>query len=400
MTIGVRRSRIRRGKEKMSLVKYAERKNTDSVKWDGLEEKFGADDLLALWVADMDFEAPECVKESLRAYVEAGVFAYYRAPETFEESFIEWESQYFGYKIQREWIRYAPGVVPAVHTLVQAFTEEGEGVIVLEPVYYPFFEAIENNGRILVKSPLINTEGVYTIDFADFERRLVEHNVKLFILCSPHNPVGRVWTKEELQRLHEICTRHHVRILADEIHQDITTKAHTQLSLGALVDDANVITVTAATKTFNLASVQNAFVIIPSEEDAAVYDQCALESRVIRGGSFGYIAVESALRGGRPWLEEALDIIEGNYRVLQTILEESEHEITVSPLEGTYLAWVDLSKALKGRNCVEVIQNQAKLAVDFGDWFGGDAYGGFVRINLATKEENIREAAERIVAVL
>lgn len=370
------------------------------MKWDGLEDKFGSDDLLALWVADMDFEAPECVKESLRAYVDAGVFAYHRAPESFEESFMDWEEKYFDYKIKREWIRYAPGVVPAVHTLVQAFTKPGDGVIVLEPVYYPFFEAIQNNGRILVKSPLINIEGTYTIDFEDFEAKIIENHVKLFILCSPHNPVGRVWKKEELVQLHEICTRHQVLILSDEIHQDITTKAHTQLSMSALVDSANVITVAAATKTFNLASVQNAFVIIPSEAKAAVYDKCALESRVIKGGSFGYIAVESAFRGGRPWLEEVVGIIEDNYKVLKETLEGSDIGITVSPLEGTYLAWVDLSKALKGRNCVDVVQNQAKLAVDFGDWFGGDAYADFIRINLATKEENIREAAERIVAVL
>lgn len=379
------------------LVKYSNRKNTNCVKWDLLEEKFGDPDLLPLWVADMDFEVPICVKESLAKYVEEGVYGYFKVPASYNESFMAWEKEYFQYQIDKSWIYFSPGVVPAVHHLIKIMTDSNDSVIVFTPVYYPFFEAVNNNNRHLVKCPLNNNDEIYTINFELFEKQIIENKVKVFISCSPHNPIGRVWTKEELLKTHEICKKHGVKIISDEIHQDIVMKGHTQLSLASLAESEDVITVTACTKTFNLATCQNSFVIIPDEKIRNQYDKLMLESRILNGSGFGYVAVESGYRNGRPWLEEVLVIIEENYKLLKKMIAESNLPIKISPMEGTYLAWINLNEVLGSYTCEELVQGKAKLAVDFGDWFGDDEYKNHIRFNLATTPENVKLAVERLL---
>lgn len=383
-----------------TLVKYKERKNTNCVKWDGMQDKFGENDLLPLWVADMDFEVPDCIKSSLKKYIEQGVYGYFSEPSWYNESFIEWEMKNFDYIINREWIRYSPGVVTGVHMLVKAFTKEKDSVMVLTPVYFPFFEAVNNNNRNLVCCELMNVNGVYAVDFNAFEQTIIDENIKLFILCSPHNPVGRVWKREELLKMYDICTKHSVKIVADEIHQDIVMKDYKQLSLASLVNSADVVTITACTKTFNLAAFQNSFVVIPDAKMRMKYDEIALELRILHGTAPGYIAVESGYKNGRPWLDEILVLIERNYNRLLEIVKESGLDIIITPLEGTYLAWIDLRNVLQGRTCKEIVQDQAKIAIDFGDWFGGESFEGFIRMNLATKQENIEEAISRILKYL
>ncbi|MFI3213171.1 MAG: PatB family C-S lyase [Eubacteriales bacterium] len=382
------------------LVKYSNRRNTDCVKWDLLEEKFGDENLLPLWVADMDFEVPDCVKESLQAYIETGVFGYYKVPQSYDESFMAWEEKYFEYKIEKEWIHFSPGVVPAVHQLIKIMTEVNDSVIVLTPVYYPFFDAVNNNHRNLIKCPLHNNNEVYTINFELFEEEIIANHVKVFISCSPHNPIGRVWTKEELLQLYTICQRHGVKIISDEIHQDIVMKEHKQLSLAALTNSVDVITVTACTKTFNLATCQNSFIIIPDEEIREKYQTLLLESRIQNGSGFGYVAVESGYRNGRPWLEEVLTIIEDNYMLLKNKILESGLPITLSELEGTYLAWMNLNHVLGDKTIKELVQDQAGLAVDFGDWFGDDEYKNYIRLNLATVPEIVEQAITQLLEAI
>ena len=385
----------------MNQIIYKERKNTNSMKWDNCGEKFGNEDLLPLWVADMDFEVPECVKDAIKEYADFGVFGYYNTPHAYGDAFIRWEETYHNYQVKREWMRFAPGVVPAVNWLMHILTREQEGVIIMPPVYYPFRDAILNNNRQLVESPLVRTENGYVMDYKDFEQKITEHDVRLFILCSPHNPVGRVWTSEEIQKALDICKKHHVYVISDEIHQDIIMKGHEHVvaATTGTYDDI-LVTLTAATKTFNLAACQNSILIIPNQGLRDMYDQYLKRLRINGGNAFGYIAVQSAYEKGRDWLEQVLDIIEANYRYMRNALLEALADVWISELEGTYLMWIDLGRYIKPEDMKHVIQDKCGLAVDYGSWFGEGGYDGFIRVNLATRKENIELAAQNIIRAL
>lgn len=271
----------------------------------------------------------------------------------------------------------------------------------MPPVYYPFKDAVVNNHRTLVENPLIRQEHRYVMDYEDFEQKIIEHDVKLFIFCTPHNPVGRVWEKQEIQKVLDICKKHGVYVLADEIHQDIVMKGHHQIpaaSVGAY--DEILITLTAATKTFNLAGCQNSILVIPDAHLRGMYDQYLNEIRIKGGNAFGYIAVRSAYENGREWLEEVLDIIEGNYHLMRETLERELPNVWIPELEGTYLMWIDLGAYIAPEEMEMVIQEECGLAVDYGAWFGNEEYDGFIRVNLATSRENIQKAAHNLVRVL
>lgn len=385
----------------MSQVIYKDRFGTDCNKWDGCEEKFGDEHLLPLWVADMDFEAPSCVKQALKEYVDFGVFGYYQIPNRYYEAFINWEKTYHDYDVKKEWIRFAPGVVPAFNWLIHILTNERDGVLITPPVYYPFKDAVVNNNRTLVESPLMRLEDHYELDYEDFERKIKEQNVKLFIFCTPHNPVGRVWKRDEIVKALDICKKYGVYVIADEIHQDIIMDGYQKVTAAATGNyDEIMVTLTAATKTFNLAGCQNSIVVIPNESLRKRYDDYLTRLRITGGNAFGYIAVQSAYEGGRKWLDEVLNIIEENYHLMKSILEEKLPKVWIPKLEGTYLMWIDLGAYVSADEIESVIQKDCGLAVDYGSWFGGEAYGTFIRVNLATREENIRLAAEKIVEVL
>lgn len=385
----------------MNKVIYKDRRHSNSVKWDGCEGKFGDENLLPLWVADMDFEAPECVKKSLREYVDFGVFGYFQPPASYYDAFINWEKTNHGYAVEKEWIRFSPGVVPAFNWILDMLTQENDGVIIMSPVYYPFREAIVNNNRTPIESPLLRTENSYVMNYEDFEQKIIENHVKLFIFSSPHNPVGRVWKKEEIKKALDICKKHGVYVISDEIHQDLIMSGHMQIPSAMAGDyDDILITLTAATKTFNLAGCQNSILIIPNEKLRAMYDSYLERLRINGGNAFGYTAVESAYANGQDWLTEVLEIIEGNYHYLKETLEKHLPDVWISELQGTYLMWIDLGKYLNKDEIESFIQKQCKLAVDYGSWFGGEEYSGFIRVNLATKRENIETAAQNIIQAL
>lgn len=432
----------------MSMLKYVDRRNTDCFKWDGLEKTFSRGDLLAMWVADMDFQVPECVRRRLSDYIELGTFGYYNPPDGYYNAFIEWERRYHGYEVKREWMRFAPGVVPAFNWLVQILAEEGEAVAIMQPVYYPFMRAIENNGRRLVNCPLLHTDCGYEMDYDGFEETIVREDVKAFIFCSPHNPVGRVWKKDEIRRMLDICKKHGVYVISDEIHQDIVMSGYKHVPSATAGDEAGayddiLVTLTAATKTFNLAAVQNSIVIIPDEGLRAAWDKFATGIRINGGNAFGYIAVQAAYEEGRPWFEELLGVVEGNYRYLRDRLEAELPGVRVADHQGTYLLWIDFSaymdriiakaakdnssdsmdantadadgvdakmadtnvlNADKMKSAVAAMQHfmedECGIAVDYGAWFGGDEYAGCIRVNLATCRENIETAADRIINAL
>ena len=381
-----------------NLVKYVDRVGTDCNKWDSMDARFGDNDLMALWVADMDFKVPQCAIDAAVKYAEFGIYGYYKVPNEYHQAFIDWEKKYHNCEIKKEWLRFSPGVVSPINWYVNMKTKPGEAVIVMTPVYYPFLDAINNNGRKLVSSDLINNGGVYTVNFEDFEQKIVDNNVKLFILSSPHNPVGRVWKREELEQMLAICRKHGVFVVADEIHHDLIMPGHEHteiLNIPGYTD--MVVAITAGSKTFNLAGCQNSFVILPDEKLRAEYDEFLNSIRIKGGSAFGYVAVAAAFRGGREWLEEVISIVKENADYIKNTLAEKVPKAVVSPLEGTYLLWVDLGAYVEEGKMKEFIQDKCRLAVDYGDWFGGDRFGGHVRFNLATSKENIVEAVDRIV---
>lgn len=271
-------------------------------------------------------------------------------------------------------------------------------MIVMTPVYYPFLQAVTNNERKLITSDLVNENGNYTIDFDDFEKKIVDNDVKAFILCSPHNPVGRVWRKEELKEMLEICHRHHVYVISDEIHQDFVFGDKNQTPSYLMTEHWNeILTITAPSKTFNLAGGQNSFVIIADENLRAKWDDFAKRIRLMTGNAFGFVAAEAAYKGGQEWLDKVKKQIVDNDQYLRELFKENLPKVVVTPLEATYLVWIDLRAYIKPEDTKEFIQKKCRLAVDFGDWFGGDRFNGFIRMNLATSRENVEIGVKRII---
>ena len=375
---------------------YRDRRGTNASKWNRLSPRFTREDLLGLWVADMDFAAPACVREALHKQVDFGVFGYDVTPDAYYEAFLHWEKTYHGYEPQRAWLRYSPGVVAGFNWLIQLLTKPGDGVLVQTPVYYPFLSTATDNGCRLVENELVNTAGVYTVDLADFERKLTEEHVKVFLLCSPHNPVGRVWRREELAAMLELCRVHGVYVISDEIHHDFTHGGHKHIPAATVGEyDDMLVTLTAPSKTFNLAGLKNSVVIIPDEKLRKAWDSYTGKLHTATGGSFGVIAAQAAWEGGRPWLEQVLQTVEGNYELLRTELVPRKPELILSPLEGTYLAWLDLGAYVKPQEMAAAVEGRCGLAVDYGAWFGGHA-PCHIRINLATRPENIRQAIQSL----
>lgn len=381
------------------MLEYIKRKDTDSVKWDGLESTFGSDGLLPLWVADMDFRVDEKIRKAVSEYMDRGIYGYYAVPDSYYEAFIDWEQKEHGLKVERDWIRYSPGVVSGFNFALQVLTEPGDAVIVNTPVYYPFLHAVENNNRRLICSELINDGGRYYIDFEDFEERIVKNNVRAFILCSPHNPVSRVWSADELKKLLDICRRHDVAIISDEIHHDLTFFGSVHIPTLTLADENDrIIMFTAASKTFNTAALKNSFAVISNPGLREKWDSFMTGLRINGGNPLGYIAAETAYRFSKPWLAEVKAVIESNYEYIRDEFAAHLPEVCMTPLEATYLAWADFSAYFAPEELQPFMQDKCRLAFDYGSWFGGSRSGSFIRINLATSEKNIKEMVDRIIS--
>ena len=381
------------------MPQYIDRKGTSCAKWDGLEQTFGEDGLLPFWVADMDFKVDSHIEAALKEYIETAAYGYYIAPDSYYDAFIDWEKAEHGLSAERDWIRYSPGVVSGFHIAVQVLTQPGDAVIVTTPVYYPFMHAVSNNGRKLICSELINKDSRYYVDFEDFERKIEENPVKAFLLCSPHNPVSRVWSEKELQHMLEICRHHNVAVISDEIHHDLVFggSRHTP-TLSVAEESDRVIMLTAASKTFNIAAFHNSFVVIRDPQLRDEWDRFISGIRTGSGSPAGYIAAETAYRYGKTWLEDVKETIYGNYVYIKEQFAEHLPEARVTPLEATYLAWVDLGAYVKAEDLEVFIQKKCHLAFDYGSWFGGDNSSTFIRINLATSRENIEEMVGRIIS--
>ncbi len=381
------------------MLKYVDRRGTNSVKWDNLIGTFGNPDLLAMWVADMDFEAPACIKDAMREYVDNVPFGYYLPREEYYEAFMAWEEARHGYKIERNWLCFAPTIVSAFYWITLMTTRPGDAVMMLTPVYYPMLKAATDNDRKLVTCDLVRDGDTYKIDFDEFENKIRENSVKLFILCSPHNPVGRVWTEAELARMMKICKMYGVLVISDEIHQEFVYNGHKHVPTATVGDyDKNLITLISASKAFNIAALQNAMVIIPDEELRARYKDFTKRIAVNGGNPFGYIAAEAALTGGSEWLADVNKQIWENYLCIKDTFARELPEVGVADLQGTYLLWLDFSAFLKTqKETEEFMEKDCGVAADYGAWFGGERFAPFVRLNLATSRENVETAAAVII---
>lgn len=383
--------------------RYAvERKGTNSLKWDALDVRFGDPDLVAAWVADMEFKAPEAVLDALHQRIAHGVFGYSFVPESFYEAFIDWEKRHHGYEVRKEWMRFSTGVVTALYWFVNAFTKPSDAVMILTPVYYPFHNAVKDTGRKLVTCELVNENGNYLIDFDAFEKNIVDNDVKLFIHCSPHNPIGRVWTEEELKKILSICNKHNVLVVSDEIHQDLVMDGHKHIP-SAIVNDGEfrdrLITVTAPSKTFNLAGLLTSFIIIENEQLRSEFDAYVKTVNQTEVNILGLVAAEAAYRNGQEWLDGLKAVIRHNYEHVKQHLNEKAPGIIISPLEGTYLIWLDLRNVIDREKTKEFIQDRCRIAVDFGEWFSTEGKG-FIRLNMATEPRFVELAVENILSNL
>ena len=379
-----------------------DRRGTNSAKWDSLLATFGQVDLLPLWVADMDFKAPKCVRDALHQAVEQGAFGYYRVPDAYYESILGWEKTQHGTCLQREWIRTTSGVVSGLFQLIQAITAPGDGILVQIPVYYPFYRVIRNTGRRAVYHPLTERNGIYTVDLEQFEQTIVAQRPKLFLLCSPHNPVGRVWREEELRGMLACCQRHQVQVVSDEIHHDILMPGHRHCSAARLWQgEGKPITFFSASKTFNLAGMKNSILVLPEEAQREQFDAFQRKLGISEGSTLDYIAVTAAFFGGKEWLEMVLHAIFQNACMLRETLSQFP-EVVVSPLAGTYLMWIDLAGVVSREKLHDFVQNACHLAPDYGHWFfpEGEKSDTHIRLNLAAPQQTIQRAAEQLETVL
>ena len=377
---------------------FRDRRGTNAMKWNYLDRiGFKGENLLGMWVADMDFASPECVRRALREAADFGVFGYDAAPKEYHEAFIAWEKERHGLSVEKEWLRFSPGVVTGFFWLVRILTEPGDAVLIQTPVYYPFMSAIEDQGRKLVRSELVNTNGIYTVDFEDFERKITEEAVRVFILCSPHNPIGRIWTRSELAKMLEICRRHSVKVISDEIHHDFELGGHKHTPTLAVGDYGDMVAMlTAPSKTFNLAGLQNSFVILPDKDIRDRYDAALRDVHIMGGNSLGNVAAAAAYTGGADWLESVLRTVEDNDALFRARLAEGLPKAVISPLEGTYLLWVDLGAYVAAEDIKTVMEERCGLALDYGTQFGGNA-PCHIRVNLATDGAVVEEAAARLI---
>lgn len=374
-------------------INVLDRRKTDCLKWDGLDDER----ILPMWVADMEFETlPEIIK-ALQKRAGHGAYGYSIEGKEYRKTVCGWMLRRFGWQINEEWIVQAPGNVAAAKMAIQTFTSPGDKILIQEPVYYVFREAIEENKRVVVSSDLVDYGGHYMIDYEDFERTITENNVKTFILCNPHNPVGRVFTEQEMKTLGAICAKHHVLVICDEVHSDFILEGkHTPFVAAAPECADNSIVLTGPNKTFNLAGLKCANVIIKNEEMRGKYldhlDACGMYSQNL----FSYIACETAYRYGDDYVESLCRVIKSNYCALKEFTEKEFPNVTVYPLEGTYLAWIDIKKLkIPDDKLHEFLTKEAGVYFDEGELFG-EAGRGFIRINIACAKTQIIEAMERL----
>ncbi|WP_066056086.1 MalY/PatB family protein [Robertmurraya korlensis] len=378
--------------------KVIDRNNTGSVKWGLLHDVFGSSDLHPMWVADMDFPPPAEVTNAIRNRLNHEIFGYTFVPPSVGKAIQAWVKKRHSWDIRQAWISYSSGVVPSISTAVQAFTSVGDKVMLQSPVYTPFFSMVEKNERVVVNSPLKNVNNRYEIDFDDFEAKLKE-GVKLFLLCNPHNPSGRIWGKEELIQIGRLCKQYNCLILSDEIHSDLVFEENKHVPIASLEDFADfVVTCIAPSKTFNLAGLQASAVITSNKKLQELFQAEQQKQGFHTLNTFGIVGIEAAYLHGETWLNEALAYMAENIRYVQQFLDSELPQIKMMDPEGTYLIWMDCRElGLSDDEIKKSLIEKGKIGLEPGPKYGAGGEG-FVRMNIACSKEHVVEGLQRLKA--
>ncbi|MDD7015846.1 MAG: pyridoxal phosphate-dependent aminotransferase [Firmicutes bacterium] len=373
-----------------------DRYNTGSVKYDTAERSGMPADVMPMWVADMDFRAPDEIVSRMRQLCDFGVYGYTMVTDSYFDAVRNWFSSRFDWEVERKWLVTTPGVVFALSAAVKAFTEPGEGVLIQRPVYYPFTEVVENNGRVVVNNSLRYDKGSYAIDYEDLEAKLARDDVKLMLICSPHNPVGRVWTRDELSKVCRLCLKYNVKMVSDEIHADFVFANREHVPLASLSEQVreNCVVCTAPSKSFNLAGLQISNIFIPNRDMRHAFRRELEKTGLFGVNMVGLCACQAAYESGGEWLDQLKEYLEGNIQFLKSFVNEHMPRIKVVDTEGTYLVWMDLQE-LNLVDQKEFIVNKARLWLDTGSMFG-DEGRGFERINVACPRAVLEEALNRL----
>ena len=374
------------------------RRGSHSVKWDEPEQE----GVIPMWVADMDFMAAPAIQEALRKRVEHGVFGYTLVPDAYYDAIVNWFGRYHHWTIDRQDIIYTTGVVPAISCAIQALTMGGENVLIQTPVYNCFFSSIRNSGSNIVENPLKRQGDTYVIDFDDFERKCADEKTTAFLLCNPHNPAGRVWTKEELTRMNDICMRHHVRVIADEIHCELVMPGYTFTPFASISEACcdNSVTLNSPSKSFNIAGLQIANIICHDPAMRRRINRQVNINEVCDVNPFGVEALMAAYNDSRDWLVALNDYLWENYQTLCRFCEEQLPQWKVLKLEGTYLPWVDITATgMTSDALADLLLSEAKVMVNSGTMYGVQTGEGYIRLNIACPRALMLEGLERIKKV-
>lgn len=384
---------------KYDFDEIVDRRGTNSVKWDEAKEE----GVIPMWVADMDFKAAPCILEALKKRVDHGVFGYTIVPDSYYKSIISWFERRHQWHIERDWIIYTSGVVPAISAIIKALTEPGDKVLVQTPVYNCFFSSIRNNGCTIAENALVRKGNSYEIDFDDFERQAADEKTKVFLLCNPHNPAGRVWTREELSRMNDICLRHGVKVIADEIHCELVMPGHVFTPFAAVSKACqdNCITTNSPTKSFNIAGLQIANIITNNAEDRQKIDRAININEVCDVNPFGVIALQAAYNEGEDWIDQLNVYLWENYQALKAFLKDNLPQLEVIDLEGTYLVWVNVrATGMTGNELTDKLLKEGKVFVNRGTMYGKTAGEDYIRINIAMPRSLMLEGLKRMKDVI
>ncbi len=375
-----------------------ERKGTHSIKWDEIRAKGYPEDMIPMWVADMDFKTLPDIQEAIMKRAEHSIYGYTSISDSYYEAVMNWMKKRHQFTVEKDWIVTTPGVVTALKIAVLSYTKENDAIIINKPVYYPFDFSIENNGRKVIENPMIYKDGMYVMDYEDFEQKIIDHDVKMFILCNPYNPIGKVWTKEELKKIGDICKKHHVLVVADEIHQDFVYKGYSHIpfyNVDESYKDFSIIC-TAPSKTFNLAGLQTSNIIIANEKLRKKFVATKENSGVTNPNIFGLIACETAYTKGAKWVDELVEYLESNIDFMIDFFKEHMPQCKVIRPQGLYLVWVDFTALEMDHEALEKFMlEDAHLWLDEGYIFGTGG-AGFERFNVACPRSILKTALERL----
>lgn len=386
---------------KYNFDQVIDRRGTDCVKYDGLQEAYGCSDLLPMWVADMDFQVPPAVQEAARQCCEKGIFGYTFRSEEGKQAFQDWVKRRYDWTVKTEWLSSSPGIVTSLSISVRAFTAPGDRVMIMTPVYPPFHAVVKDNGRELVCCPLIRGSERYLIDWECFERGL-QTGVKMLILCNSHNPVGRIWTREELARIGSLCVRYGVLILSDEIHADLALFGHRHTVMASVSEEiaARTLTAMAPSKTFNIAGMMNSMIVASNPELLDKYNRELLNLHLDLGNIFGHVTLKAAYRYGEEWLEALIRYLEGNVEFALDYFARELPSVKVLKPEGSFLLWLDFrATGLSHEACGERLLKIGKVALNDGLTFGEEGRG-FRRMNIGCPRQVLADGLQRIKAAL